>query len=150
MLIFEIFDRVARLQSLFLSEVSWLYTVFFYGSCLLVAYVVTAARRAADARLWIYLVLTANFLLERAVCNWHLPPDGGGDVAGVEVERLPDIIYQRVWALRKVAMGACAMVAFYFVYTYVDYNKVRITICTHIVAMTNKKMRGFFPLSYPR
>ncbi len=56
MLIFEIFDRVAKLQSLLLSEISWLYTVFFYGACLVIAYLITATRRTADARSYCALI----------------------------------------------------------------------------------------------
>merc|ERR1719427_992033 len=41
-LIFEVFDRVSKLQNLVVSEVSWLYTVVFYSACLLVIYLVTA------------------------------------------------------------------------------------------------------------
>ena len=40
-LIFSIFDRVTQLQSLLLSEVSWLYTVLFYFGCLLAIYLAT-------------------------------------------------------------------------------------------------------------
>ena len=69
LLIFEVFDRVSRLQNLVVSEVSWLYTVVFYGTCLLVIYLLTSARRTADARLWMFGVLSANFAMERAICR---------------------------------------------------------------------------------
>ncbi len=75
-LIFEVFDRVSRLQNLVLSEVNWLYTVVFYGACLVVIYIVTATKRTADARLWLFVLLTLNLGLERAVCWWSLPSDG--------------------------------------------------------------------------
>jgi len=60
LMIFEVFDRVSRLQSLVVSEFSWLYTVFFYAACLIVVYLCTAAKRTADARLWLYLILTVR------------------------------------------------------------------------------------------
>ena len=44
-LIFEVFDRVSRLQNLVVSEVNWLYTVVFYGACLVVIYIVTATKK---------------------------------------------------------------------------------------------------------
>ena len=74
-LIFEVFDRVARLQNLVVSEVNWLYTVVFYGACLLVTYLVTATRRTADARLHLFVILSLNLLLERTVCHYSLPSD---------------------------------------------------------------------------
>ena len=38
-MIFSIFDRVTKLQTLLLSEVSWLYTLLFYAGCLLAVYI---------------------------------------------------------------------------------------------------------------
>ena len=75
-LIFEVFDRVTRLQNLVVSEVSWLYTVVFYSSCLLIIYLVTATKRTEDSRLWLFFVLSVNFGLERLVIFWSLPGDG--------------------------------------------------------------------------
>jgi hypothetical protein len=75
-LIFEVFDRVSRLQNLVLSEVNWLYTVVYYGACLVVIYVVTATKQTADARLWLFVLVSLNLGLERAVCRWSLPSDG--------------------------------------------------------------------------
>ena len=49
-LIFEVFDRVARLQNLVVSEVSWLYTRVFYSACLLDIYLLTATKRTLQ--LW--------------------------------------------------------------------------------------------------
>lgn len=72
MLIFEVFDRVGKLQNLVVSEVSWLYTVVFYGTCLLAAYLMTATKRTSGARLWLYLILTLNFLLERFICQYAI------------------------------------------------------------------------------
>ena len=62
-MIFEVFDRVSRLQNLVVSEVSWLYTVVFYCFCLLVIYLVTATKRTADARLWLFLLLLRSILV---------------------------------------------------------------------------------------
>ena len=74
-LIFEVFDRVSRLQNLVVSEVNWLYTVVFYGAALLVIYIVTATKRTADARLLLFAVLSVNLCVERMVCNYSLPSD---------------------------------------------------------------------------
>ena len=72
-MIFEVFDRVSRLQNLVVSEVNWLYTVVFYGAALLVIYIVTATKRTGDARLWLFAVLSLNLILERAVTSYTLP-----------------------------------------------------------------------------
>lgn len=119
-MIFEIFERVNKLQNMVVSEVSWLYTVFFYGSCLLIVYLGTATRRTADARLWLYCVLSINFLLERAICQSSLPSDGQQDVS----EDLPETIYHRIWLIRKTSIFACFCVTGYIAVKYVDYNRV--------------------------
>jgi len=74
-LIFEVFDRVSRLQNLVVSEVNWLYTIVFYGASLLVIYIVTATKRTADARLTLFIILSLNLLGERMVCSYSLPTD---------------------------------------------------------------------------
>ena len=74
-LIFEVFDRVSRLQNLVVSEVNWLYTVVFYGACLVVIYIVTATKRTADARISLFIILSINLCMERIVCNYSLPTD---------------------------------------------------------------------------
>ena len=74
-LIFEVFDRVSRLQNLVVSEVNWLYTVVFYGACLVVIYIVTATKRTADARIILFIILSINLCMERIVCNYSLPTD---------------------------------------------------------------------------
>ncbi len=56
-MIFSIFDRVTKLQSLLLSEVSWLYTILFYAGCLLAIYLATATKRTEEARLWLFIIL---------------------------------------------------------------------------------------------
>ena len=84
-MIFEVFDRVSRLQNLVVSEVSWLYTVVFYCFCLLVIYLVTATRRTADARLWLFLILTVNFGVERVVIKLSLPDELAARADNVDI-----------------------------------------------------------------
>ena len=98
-LIFEVFDRVSRLQNLVVSEVSWLYTVVFYSACLLVIYLVTATKRTADSRLWMFFILSANFGLERLVISWSLPEDG--DSVAMDLSQM---ISERIWMVRNMAI----------------------------------------------
>jgi len=59
-LIFSIFDRVGKLQSLVVSEVSWIYSVLFYAGTLVLVHVMTATRRTADARFPLLMLFTLN------------------------------------------------------------------------------------------
>jgi hypothetical protein len=118
-LIFEVFDRVSRLQNLVVSEVSWLYTVIFYAACLLVIYLVTATRRTADARLWLFVILTANFAAERLVVRWSLPQAGQ-----TEVMNLSEMVNDRVWLARQAAIGLALLVLGIIAWRFKDYNKI--------------------------
>lgn len=126
-LIFEVFDRVARLQNLVVSEVNWLYTVVFYGACLLVIYIVTATKRTADARLWLFVLLTVNLGLERAVCWWSLPADGAKVATG-----LSEVIYDRVWMTRQFTIGLSIFILTTFALKFKDYNLINNTLLQEI------------------
>jgi len=119
-LIFEVFDRVARLQNLVVSEVSWLYTVIFYSACLLVIYLVTATKRTAEARLWLFVILTANFAVERLVVKWTLPQNGGE----AEVMNLSQLVNDRIWMARQTAIAVSIIVLAVIAYMFKDYNKI--------------------------
>ena len=141
-LIFEVFDRVSRLQNLVVSEVSWLYTVssfkmfffskwrvvssninpqvIFYSACLLVIYLVTSTRRTADARLWLFVILTANFAVERIVVKWTLPRNG----SETEVMNLSQLVNDRIWMARQTAIAMSIVVLAVISYMFKDYNKI--------------------------
>ena len=68
-MIFSVIDHVSKLQSLFLSEVSWVYTLLFYSGCAITVYLATATKRTGEARLWLFLVLCLNFIAERWVSS---------------------------------------------------------------------------------
>jgi len=109
-----------RLQNLVVSEVSWLYTVIFYSACLLVIYLVTATKRTADARLWLFVILTANFAVERLVVKWTLPHNGGE----AEVMNLSRLVNDRIWMARQAAIAISIIVLAIIAYMFKDYNKI--------------------------
>ena len=78
---------------------SWLYTVVFYSACLLVIYLVTATKRTADSRLWLFFILTVNFGLERLVIWWSMPGDGDNALIGSS-----QVLSQRIWMVRNMAI----------------------------------------------
>jgi len=140
-LIFEVFDRVSRLQNLVVSEVSWLYTVVFYGTCLLVIYLLTSARRTADARLWMFGVLSANFALERLICRWSLP-----DSRGSLVDDGVQLVYGRVWLVRHFSLAASAIILTAKAVMYRDYNVINNNLLQEIKKQNfemRKQMESF-------
>ena len=136
-LIFSIFDRVSQLQSLVVSEVSWFYTVIFYSACLLLVYITTATKRTADARIPLIVLLTLNFVIERAICSFTLygmENDGLGegdesswtihlfDGTSYSVSDMPQIISSRIWFVRKLTCIVASIILSYFAYVFADYN----------------------------
>ncbi|QQP35256.1 Putative LOC100176859, partial [Caligus rogercresseyi] len=99
-MIFEIFDRVSQLQNLVLSEVSWIYVRGLLWGSLLFVYVLTATKRTAEARLWMLLIISINFGIERAVTSGSLPANG--DFVAQIRDDLSTRLYERVWNVRKV------------------------------------------------
>lgn len=126
-LIFEVFDRVSRLQNLVVSEVNWLYTVVFYGSALLVIYIVTATKRTADARLVLFVVLSVNLCVERMVCNYSLPSDHSKVVT-----EITETVYGRIWVVRQISLGLCIFVLSAYAFMYKDYNVINNTLLQEI------------------
>ena len=125
-MIFSIFDRVTKLQSLLLSEVSWLYTVLFYAGCLLAVYMSTATKRTEDARLWLFAILSANFVMERIICNFTLESNEA-DIFEIYMsdESNPQaVLHFRIWLSRKLAISASCVVLLFKALTFKDYNVI--------------------------
>ena len=136
-MIFEVFDRVSKLQNLVVSEVSWLYTVVFYCFSLLVIYLVTATKRTADARLWLFLLLTVNFGVERLVCHLTLQN-------GAELEHSSDVsslLARRVWLVRNITAVLGLMLVALVAARYRDYNKMNNSLLQEI-RRQNLEMRS--------
>jgi len=117
-MIFEVFDRVSRLQNLVVSEVSWLYTVVFYCFSLLVIYLVTATKRTADARLWLFLLLSINFGLERLVSQLTL------EYEGELANDISSLLSRRVWLLRNTTAFMAFVTLTLIAARFKDYNRI--------------------------
>jgi len=126
-MIFEVFDRVSRLQNLVVSEVNWLYTVVFYGAALLVIYIVTATKRTGDARLWLFAVLSLNLILERAVTSYTLPNNHTKVVTDIT-----ETLYERIWMLRQTSIGLSVMLLTVFIIKFKDYNVINNSLLQEI------------------
>jgi len=138
-LIFSIFDRVGKLQSLVVSEVSWIYSVLFYAGTLVLVHVMTATRRTADARFPLLMLFTLNALVERLICNLSLGedmslfPESG-------LESVPETINFRIWLCRKASLASAVLFLAYSVWSYQDYNVLNNAILRDIQAQ-NMELR---------
>ena len=76
-LIFEVFDRLSKLQNLVLGEVSGFYSLIFYPTALLTAYLLTSTARTSGARFWLFVILGSSLALERCIVYFTIS-DGSG------------------------------------------------------------------------
>ena len=106
------------------SEVSWLYTVIFYSFCLLVIYLVTATRRTADARLWLFLILTVNFGLERLVIKVSLMDQEHAAKNILEAVDISEVVNQRVWIVRNSTVLVSFITLVIMAIRFKDYNLI--------------------------
>ena len=93
------------------------------------------APRTSDARLWLYCVLSANFVVERMICSYSLqdpdldPSDASVDPSAATLGvgegdmMTSEALYIRIWLARKVSVLVCVCVSGYFAFTFIDYNK---------------------------
>ena len=133
-MIFSIFDRVTKLQSMLLSEVSWLYTILFYGACLLFIYIATSSKRTEDARLYLIMIVSANAFLERVLCDFTLEEKGHlhEDILLHEENDLQALLHSRIWTTRKCAIFVSTLVLAYKAFTFQDYNRINFQLLQDI------------------
>jgi len=127
-MIFEVFDRVSNLQNLVVSEVSWLYTVIFYSACILLIYLLTATKRTADARLWLFLILSFNFGLERLVIKYSLLEEDYGRSSF----DMAEIVNGRIWMIRNTTIVACFLTLVTLAVRYKDLSMINNSLLEEI------------------
>lgn len=69
MLITDVFERVSKLQSFMLGEFAGFYTLIFYVLSVIIAYLMTSSNRTSGSRLWLFALISLNFVLERYVTS---------------------------------------------------------------------------------
>lgn len=69
----EVFDRIKVLQSLLIGEFTGIYSVAFYGGCMVVSYIFTTTQRTSGARFWLFLVIVLSIMVEQVIAKF------GGD-----------------------------------------------------------------------
>ena len=74
-LIFEVFDRLSKLQNLVLGEVSGFYSLIFYPTAFLTVYLLTSTSRTAAARFWLFVLFGCSLALERFIVNLTVSDD---------------------------------------------------------------------------
>ena len=66
-LIFEVFDKLAGLQSIVLSECTGFYSFLFHGFSIVTCYFLSSTARTGGSRFWLFLIMTCNMVVERFI-----------------------------------------------------------------------------------
>ncbi|PSN52581.1 hypothetical protein C0J52_13083 [Blattella germanica] len=117
-LLFEVFDRLASLQAWAVGEISWLDTIVFYISCIIISYFITATPRTHEARIWIFITVTVNAILERSIVTYLLQDNAD------HIDLVNDNLNWWIWMCRKLMVTVCVLWIGIAFYTYLDYNVV--------------------------
>ena len=76
-MIFEVFDRLAKLQNFVLGEVSGFYSLIFYPTALMTAYLLTSTSRTAAARFWLFVFIGFSLAVERGMIYITVSEESG-------------------------------------------------------------------------
>ncbi|XP_071784082.1 uncharacterized protein [Asterias amurensis] len=104
------FSRIADVQHMILGEFSWFNSLLFFAAAVLIAYLLTSAPRTSGARLWLFIILGANFVIERLVFQ----------MAGADQTQL----YERMWLCRYCFCFAALVTLLIVAYRYKDFAVV--------------------------
>lgn len=136
-MLFQVFDRLTSLHAWAVGEISWFETVVFYISSIIAMYVVTATPRTHNARIWIFLIVTLNAVIERVVVNQLLRANND------QPEIFNENLYWWIWQCRKVMLSICTILIAIAVYQYCDYNVVNHQLLLKIQKQ-NMKVINYF------
>ncbi|EDV21717.1 uncharacterized protein TRIADDRAFT_59725 [Trichoplax adhaerens] len=108
---------LTSLQMLLLGEFSTIYTGVYYVISILLAYLLTTTPSTANARIWLFIVLTINVIFERllgAILHSSVPVDS----------KAKEIIYSTTWICRRIFIGISFTILVISYIKYRDYSKI--------------------------
>ncbi|KAG1668339.1 Protein GAMETE EXPRESSED 1 [Nymphon striatum] len=116
----DVFERISKLQNFMLGEFAGLYTIAFYVITMLVSYLLTSSSRTADARLWLYVIISFNFIAEKYITSSCVV------LENFEHKLLDDDgpTYTYIWITRKLCCILCTLVLLFYALTYRDLNSI--------------------------
>lgn len=109
--LFELFEKLTSLKSWAMEEVSWLNSLLFYVSAIILAYIFTSSLRTQQARIYVFILLTLNYVVEQYI--YSLMVNKMSD---------SDSIHSTIWLCRKVFIFLSILVTFIMALRYCDYN----------------------------
>ncbi|GAB6029428.1 hypothetical protein CHUAL_005190 [Chamberlinius hualienensis] len=112
----EIAHHIVKLRALFFGEFVGVYTALYYFFIVIISYLLTSCKRLEGARLWLYLAFTVSFALEYTVGNWNTE-----ESIRLFSDEAQNMIYARVWFIRKTAISMGFVIVSICGWRYRDY-----------------------------
>ncbi|CAL1539266.1 unnamed protein product [Lymnaea stagnalis] len=131
----DLFNQLAKLQTTILGEVSGFYSLFFYLMSVLVCYLLTSTARTSGARIWLFLIMTVNVILEQTLIKWIAGFYSSGDVNSEQLYWLQKMIRRAAMLLALLTLTACT-------YLYKDINALNNQLLVEI-RKQNSELKRF-------
>ncbi|XP_076363078.1 uncharacterized protein LOC143253302 isoform X1 [Tachypleus tridentatus] len=127
-MIFEVFERVSKLQSFVLGEFSGFYSLVFYLVVAFVSYLLTSTSRTREARFWLFALFTANFLIERLLTQYSLEAETKQN----KLLEADGPVYWHISLCRKLVCGLAVAILSWFAYKFQDFAIINNQLLTEI------------------
>ncbi|XP_065572174.1 uncharacterized protein LOC136034734 [Artemia franciscana] len=128
-LIFEIFDRIGKLQNYVLEEVESFYSIFFYLTALVIGYFVTSVPRTGGARLLLFSLMFLSLAVESLIRKAIL----GTEMSTIKnVDELQELVRYWTGYTRYSVITISVIILIACAWKFKDYNKLNHRILTDI------------------
>lgn len=114
----DVFERIAKLQSMFLGEISSLYSIVFYSMSMLVWFLFTSVPRTANARLPLFGLMSINWLVEKVII-YYKTTEVADPILGAHNDAE---LYELQWWCRKFHCLVGLVILIFASWRYSDIN----------------------------
>lgn len=122
LIINNLFDRVAQIQTLVTGEMSTIYSLVYYIGVILIVYLLTSTARTSGARLWLFGMMTMSMVIEWFLVLYVFKAK---EQRATFQEQADSEVFQYnlIWYWRKftAVLGVCILV--YKAYRYKDIHE---------------------------
>lgn len=139
----EILIRFLEMRDFILNELSKFYAIGFYSGSIVLFYLMTTPVRTKEARLWTFIILAFNVVLERFIVS-HVLSDKSTLIR--ELGIISSDIDEQVWICRKACLIVAVIVLLYFATSYKDYAVINNLLLTDIMRQ-NEEIRRLHEIS---
>lgn len=109
-----LFQTMSNLQSWIVGEMYWFDSIIFYTAFVIVAFIMTSSQRTSTARLFIFIVLLINFLIERSICTLYTY------FSNEEASTMYSNLHNHIWLIRYAFMVLTIILLAYLAFNQID------------------------------